>query len=240
MSNEELALQYQQGDTAALFPLWEQVVALAVKLIKPYLGLAHRNRAVDFDDLMQAAFLAVERTASAYREGEGSFTTVMGYYIKSECAALLGLRGRKRTEIYESVSASTPLGEDTNTTIMDTIPDDSLPEHSEGMEREAVRQEVQAAIARLPGDQAAIVRGYYLDGQSCPVLAAQAGMTRGQVDRIRLRGHRGLRRDKRLQELMDEYDELDAVCFRHRGVAAFQRTWMSSTEAAALAMLGWR
>lgn len=126
MSNEEYAIAYQQGDTAVLLPLWEQIAALAVKLVKPYLGLAHKNRAVDFDDLMQSAFLAIERAASAYRGGEGAFTTVMGYIIvKAECTALLGLRGRARTEHYESVSASTPLGEDTTTTIMDTVPDDS-------------------------------------------------------------------------------------------------------------------
>lgn len=67
------------------------------------------------------------------------------------------------------------------------------------------------------------------------MLAARAGMTAGQVNRIRQCGQQGLLRDKRLRELMDVND---AMCFRYRGVSAFNRDWTSVTEMAALWMIG--
>lgn len=159
MSNEALAVAYQGGDRDMLPALWAQVEKLAVVMVRRYINLAHQNRAADFDDLMQSAFLAVERAAGAFREGEGSFAAVMTYYVKSEIAALLGLRGRIRREHYEAVSADAPMYEEGTTCLADTLADDSLPDHCENLEREAIRQEVQSAIDRLPDDQAAVVRG---------------------------------------------------------------------------------
>lgn len=233
MSNEELALAYQAGDRPALHALWIQVEKkLARRMVKRYIGLARRNRAIDFDDLLQSAFLAVERAASAFREDEGSFVSVMDFYVKSEASALLGLRGRVRQEHYEAVSTSTPLGEEGDVTLLDVLEDTGLPDQDESLLRDDVVREVRAAIDRLkPVTEAEAVRCYYLEGARLSVLAAQMGVSTSRAGQIKSSAIRHLRRDRRLYALLDEDD---ALCYRHKGVTAFQRDWTSVTEAAAL------
>ena len=198
VTNEELAVAYRQGDCDALPILWAQVARLATVMVKRYRSLAESNRAVDFDDLLQAAFLAVERAARAFREGEGSFVSVMDFYVKTEVAALLGLRGRMRWEHYESVPTSTPIGEEGTATIGDMIADEGLPDEDEVLHRDDVRQEVHAAIGRLRENQALVVREHMLGGMTQEVLAAQMGISRGRVHQIAREAHRRLRRDRRL------------------------------------------
>lgn len=229
MSNEEYVLAYQQGDRAALRPLWMQVEKLAVRMVKPYLWLAHQNRAVDYEDLMQAAFLGVERAASAYRPDGGCFTTVMGFYVKNAVRGLLGLHGRVRREHYEAVSTSTPLGDESTATIEDTIADDNLPDEDGDMYRDDVIREVRAAIGRLEMTQAQVIRGYHLEGVKLAVLAEQAGVTIEKVRQIKQKARNNLMMDERLRGFFDEDD-----CYRHKSLAAFQRDWTSSTEAAVL------
>lgn len=229
MSNEELAIAYQHG--GPLLPLWTQVERLAVRMVQRYLYLAQKNRAADFEDLMQAAFLGVERAARAFCEDRGSFASVMDYYVKGEVSALLGLRGRVRQEHYESVSASTPIREDSAATVGDMIADDDLPEPDADMFREDVRRGVRAAVDRLPEAQAVAVRGYDLDGVRQGELAVQMGVSDERVRQIRRKGWNGLQRDRMLRDLAD--DMLGGFWW-HKSVAAFNRDWTSSTEAAAL------
>lgn len=229
MSNEEYVLAYQQGDRAALRPLWMQVEKLAVRMVKPYLGLARRNRAVDYDDLMQAAFLGVERAASAYKPDGGCFTTVMGFYVKNAVRGLLGLHGRVRREHYEAISTSTPLGDEGTATIGDTLADDSLPDQDGDMFRDDIAREVRAAIGRLEMTQAQVIRGYHLEGVKLAALAGELGVSKEKVQQIKYKAHRKLAMDKRLQELIDGGD-----CYRHKSLAVFRRDWTSATEAAVL------
>lgn len=218
VTNEELAVAYQHGDSEALSALWAQVEKLAVHFVKRYRSLAESNKAAEFEDLMQAAFLGVERAASAYREDEGRFSTIMDYYVKTEVYGLLGLRGRMRREHYDSVSTNTPIGEEGTATVGDMIEDEGLPDADEELHRDDVRREVHEAIGRLPNKQATAVWRFYIDGHPEPD---------GIQDRRN--GVNKLRRDRRLKELAE-----DTLCYRHKSVAAFNRDWTSSTEAAAL------
>lgn len=229
MSNEELALAYQAGNRQALHELWMQVEKLAVRMVKPYLGLARQNKVIDYEDLMQAAFLGVERAASAYRLDEGRFTTVMGFYVKNAVRGLLGLHGRVRREHYEAVSTSTPLGDEGTATIEDTLADNNLPDEDGDMYRDDVIREVRAAINRLDMAQAQVIRGYHLEGAKLAALAEELGVTVETVKQIKRKARSRLMMDKRLHGFFDEDN-----CYRHKSLAAFRRDWTSSTEAAVL------
>lgn len=230
MTNEELALAYQCGDRDALLPLWVQVERLARSLIRRYLGLAHKSKAVDYDDLMQSAFLAAERAARTYREGADiSFNTMLGYCVKREAYSLLGLRGRVRREHYEAVSTATPIGEDGPTTMGDMLEDESLPDPNDTLFTDDVQREVHAAINRLPERRAEAVRKHYLHGRQYRVIAAEIGVSWERVRQLVAAGRHGLLKDRRLRQLADE-----VVYHRHRGVAAFRRDWTSTVEAAVI------
>lgn len=79
MSNEELALKVQAGEMHAMSELWQQVERLCRIMTRRYYGIAEANRAIDEDDLKQAAYLGAYRAALAYRPEEGAYTTVLGF-----------------------------------------------------------------------------------------------------------------------------------------------------------------
>lgn len=230
MSNEDLAVLYQGGDREVLYPLWVQVEKLATMMVRPYAGLAYKNRAVDFDDLLQSAFLAVESAARAYRPDGGLFTTIMGFYIKAEMAALLGLRGRVRKEHYEAVSTSAPMGDDGTATVGDTIADENLPDPDDALFREDIQREVRAAVDALPALPALAIRLYYFENMTLAATGEQmGGVSMERARQHRVRGENRLRRNSRLRKLAD--DVLGAP-YRHVGVAAFHRDWTSTVERA--------
>lgn len=226
MSNSgEMALDYQRGNTDALLPLWTQVQRLAAKMVKRYAGLARQNGAIDFEDLLQAAFLGVERAAIAYVPEKGGFTTIMGYYVQHEMNKLLGLGGRVRREHYDSVSVNMPIGENGTATLGDLLPDTTLPDEDRDMLQEDMQREVRAAIGRLKEAQAQAVRACCLEGASYDTVAEQMGLVPSRVGQLKAKGIQMLRRDKRLQELA-----VVAVPFRYMGVDAFRREWTSTVE----------
>lgn len=228
MSNESAAALYRDtGDHAALLALWEQVQRLVARMVGRYRRLAEQNRAMDFDDLMQAGFLGVERAARAYREDAGGFTTVLGFYVKSECAALLGLRGRVRREHYEAVSASTPVSADGGGVIGDLLVDDSLPDEDAGLLRDDVRRHVWESLEGLPVQQASAVRMYHLEERPLQDVATALGVSVERARQIRHKGERTMR--KRLQPFVD-----DALCWRRWSVSTFMQDWTSVTEWAAM------
>ncbi len=93
-SNEALVKRLQQGDETAAMELWGQGEGWAARVVRRYLPTAIRNGAVDLEDLMQTAFIGMLEAARAYDGERGGFLTVMQLYIRSECRALLGMRGR--------------------------------------------------------------------------------------------------------------------------------------------------
>lgn len=236
MTGDELAIQYQQDKQPdTLYALWRQVQKLCMQFVRPYRYIISKNNAIDYDDVEQASFLAVERAVRAYRPDDGAFGTILNYYVKSEMNALLGLQGRTRQEHYNAISADVPMYEDSTASVIDNVADDSLPDADDGLLSDDVGREVRAAIERLSDKQARVVRGCYLEGLSLVAVAEREGMQPGQAGNIRHEGKQKLRRDWRLRRLAE-----DALCYRHVGARAFRHTWTSSTEAAALRLLGER
>lgn len=158
---------------------------------------------------------------------------VLDYFLKRECRAALGLRGRVRTEHYEAVPGSTPLGEDGDGTLLDVLADDALPDADDGLLQDDVQREVYTAIDRLPDKVAGVIRSHCLEGIPQGELAAQMGVSSERVRQIKCKGFAKLRKDPQLRRLVDE-----ACCWRYKGVRSFYRDRTSVTEMAALRRIG--
>lgn len=228
-TNRELVLAYQGGELEALATLWSQVERLARRIVSRYLALARENRAVDNDDLMQAAFLGVERAARAFKPDAGAvFTTVMSFYVRSEFSAVLGLRGgigRPRLEHYNAQSADEPIPGTEDLSLVDTIPDANQVDEDEELFQEDIRRDVRAAVDRLGAQEAQVIRSYYLGGASTEAIGRRMGVDKAKVGRLRAKGIHTMRHDWRLQRLVKE-----ACCWRHKGVTAFNSSWSSVVE----------
>ncbi len=169
MTNEELALALQQGDTTALEALWEQTKRLAFCAVRQY----HPSVTVDLDDLLQAAFLGVRAAAFAFDPDRGAFAALLPFFVRRACRQTLGLD----RPALATTSLDAPLNDETEDTLEDLLADDTLPPMTEDIEREELCRDVRAAVDRLEGRQAAAVRGHWLEGKTLGQIAHDLGIT---------------------------------------------------------------
>jgi RNA polymerase sigma factor (sigma-70 family) len=229
MSNEELALSIQAGNTDTLLDLWEQVKRLCQVMIRRYYGIATANRAIDADDLMQCAFLGMCRAVSAYRPDEGAFSTILGFYVRNECRAALGLAGREHQEIFGALSMDAPIGAEGDTlTLADTVEDDSLPEITESLEAQDMRREVWQAVDALPDQQAHVISENYFTSRTLQQIADGEGLSVSRVQAIKTKAFRGLRRNRTIRNLYND------CAYFHKGLTAFKTSFSSVVEDAVL------
>lgn len=208
MSNEELALKVQAGDISASEVLWDQVRPMCYMFVKRFMSIAIFNRAVDMDDLMQCAYISLIRAAKVFNPDKGAFGTILEYYVRQECQALLGLRGRKREEHYVSISLDSPIAteEDMELTVYDLVEDDSLPGMADGLEENDFHREVWEAVGALPSEQAIVIRECYLQGNSLEEVAKRHGFTRAMAKSIKNKAFKILRNNLSSQARLLDYD----------------------------------
>lgn len=228
MTNEDLALRFQHGDTEALGALWAGVERFARLVIRRYVPAACADR----DDFLQCAFIGVREAALAY-DGQGSFLTLMGWMVRRECRKALGLYGSKReVEVCASLDAPVADGEDA---LGDLIPDDSLPSSTDAIELEELRRDVRAAVDALPEREAQIIRAHWFDG----LTLAQAGQELGiSVERTRQIERQALDR-LRMNPVLRTIYRPPKRCtdLRQTGLAAFRNSRSSSVEREALSSI---
>ena len=100
MSNEEMALAIQAGDTALYAALWMQTRRLLFRMVS---GFARKNGellaryGLTLEDLQQAAFLALVFAVEQYRPEKGYLlTSYFNLALKKEIRAAFGGGERKR------------------------------------------------------------------------------------------------------------------------------------------------
>lgn len=229
-TNEELAPCIQNGEARALEELWMQVKRLAYCMARRYTTTA----VVGLDDLLQCAYIGMHAAALAYREGEGSFSTVLHWYVAKECRDALGLRGRPRIEAAASLDA--PLGDDADgDTRLDLLADESLPDVTADTELEDLKADVHDAVDALPDDLRETICMRYFDGLPLEKIGKRMGLSPMQV---RTREGRALQRLRHNRVLMVHYKpperEFRLVSGYASGLAAFRNTGASCVEAEAL------
>ncbi len=223
MTNEELALRLQHGDTEALGPLWANNQRFVFRIVRRY----RPTPAVDFDDFVQAAFFGLREAALAY-DGRWPFLKLLAWRIRKVCREALGLRGRRQVDVCASLDA--PLTEETGDTLGDLISDDSLPEHGEAIELEELRRAVREAVDALPAREARIIRGHWFDGKLLDDLAESERVSRERVRQLELNAF------ARLRKALAPYYTAPTPC-EVTGLSSFWYRGASATELQALANL---
>lgn len=224
MSNEELALAIQAGQQELLPELWEQVRRLCHKITSKYQETAALNGAYDRDDLMQEAYLGMVEAVQRFDPSAGAFTTILDYSVRKGCRALLGLRGRRRDEHYNTASLDAPLADSEAFTLQDTLADDTLPGMTDQLELEDLQRDVRQAVDKLPERMKDVTASYYLQGEPTPAIAERLGTTRQNTNQIRQEALRRLRRDPELAI----YEQLNF--YRQKGTKAYRSSGSSVVE----------
>ncbi len=211
-------------------------VRLAYWLVRRFRWAIEFDTAIDEDDLLQCAWLAILAASDTYRPEAGkSWPGWAKWYMRREVKRLLGWINSPTPPAHIfAKSLDAPLCEDSDETRGDMLADDQAPDPEEEAIHNALRWTLWRSIERLPdARQRRAIELIYLEGKSCAEGAQALGITLQELRNMNRRSIRHLSNNARLRKELMELD--DRTLFHaHKGVAAFQRDWTSVTEGAAL------
>lgn len=244
LTNEELALLIQNGDTGLFTDLWDQIERLCKWWSTRYAhklavsGIVHDEKDA-FDDLFYGCcFPALHEAVNHYDPGKGNFVQLLFYYFKNEAAGMFGYKTSKRDAALFAISLNQPLRKDNEKLeLKDTIPDPAdqfeAPEHRIYLEQ--LHEALEAALDDLTEDQANVIRLHYFHGLSCSQIAAGFGVDRRETVNTEQKAIRQIRSGNHTQQLRSfmRYDYYSEG-LRGTGPTTFRNTGTSATERAAL------
>lgn len=236
MSNEDLAVQIQQGREDLYPDLWEQVRRFVAQQARRRFQATAGFGGVEIDDLIQSGYLAMVDAVGRFDPAaECSFLTVLDFCLKTAFAAAGGYRTSKRDMLDNCLELDAPTGEDQDGTLLDTIraPGDPYSATEERIYRQQLHDTLERAISDLPPKEADTIRRYYWDGQTLDQICIEAGRTREAVRQWRDHGLKRLKEQRR-QNGLDQFVDERMNYYRGNGLAIFSRTLTSSTEQKAL------
>lgn len=212
MTNEELAVMIQNGQTEAVLPLWEQVERFVAKQANKW-EQAWTTRRVEFEDLYQSGFIAMMKAARTYDpDKDVKFLTWMDYYIKTAFSYVAGCRtpAQNKDPLNEYKSLWEPLGGGTDDlTIGDMLPDpvDYIGEADRRIYLEQLHNELERALTALPEGESEVLRLRFYDEYSLKDAARIGGITPEEARRRQDSALLKLRRGKQAARLRSYVDE---------------------------------
>ena len=165
MTNEELAVQAQNGGRDALLTLWNQVRRLAWMFMGRWQWAAERA-GMEAADCEQVGFLALMKAVSYFNENSDvHFSTYFSRCVQNELATAAGTRTdrQQKEPLKHAASLDAPASPDApeDLTLGERIPDPSAEAAFDHAEASGA---LEPFLESLPTDQqAAFYRRYWLD-----------------------------------------------------------------------------
>ena len=199
MTNEELAELIQKTDSkTAKAELWENNKGIIYRLARSYYN---PNRPYTLEDLVQQGYFALLYAVKSYDNAKGyKFTTYLKFSFK--------LAIRKIVNVESYISLGTPLkydGEEKESSIADTIPDNStLEELERALNLTAERQAIYNALERLRERERNIILDYYFNACTLSQIASKCNVCAQRISELHRRALRTLSKDPELMELYQD------------------------------------
>lgn len=242
MTNEELTAEIKAVRTG-YGELWEQVQAFVRQQAARYMyqnaGLC-TGAGVEFDDLLQAGFLALHDAVKGFEPEAGmSFVGYLAFHLKRHFRGCCGIRTSKRDPLDRAARLDAPVSdEDGAATLGELTPNAQAEAEREAIEDEVFQEQLRGAMTKalntLEPTQRETIRRRYWNRESLAGVAEQTGMTKAQARQIEGQAMRALRQGRCLKLLRPYIDEMRS-CYAYQGTGwgAFKHTWVSSVERAA-------
>ena len=170
MSNEELVILIQGGESSRLIELWQQTRRMALK--EAVRWASYHSNGVEMEDLEQSAFIALMRAVDSFDPTAGAgFATWYYRFVKGEYQRATGLRTEKqrRDPLNAATSLDAPVTDSEDMSLGDTISDPYAESAIADVDRrEDLRRlhtALDAAIATLPSELQSVIRDRYYRGE---------------------------------------------------------------------------
>ena len=145
---------------------------------------------------------------------------------------------QKAAEGYESLSLDEIQTED-DLSLYDKIPDpdDAIENLLDDIVLRQLSEQLWKMVDELDPVEQEVIKDIYLRNKSGAEIGRERGMTRAGISRIKVNALKKLKRNPAYEKLKTMAIDVYGIGLRGPSLAAFQRTWTSSTERAALKLL---
>ena len=237
MTNEELVKAVRQGRNEYR-EIWERVEPFisqqAARLLRSYGGYIP---GVGIDDLIQSGYFALIAAVESFDESRGkSFIGWLALSLKVTFAETCGYRTSRREPLNAAISLDAPIGDEPDAALLiDLLPDLTASDDFTDAEERIYQQELHAALEKaisiLPPQAAAIVRGYFWNGQTLEAIGQGQGISTARTAQIKNAALSRLRRESRKRDAaLSGFIESRTPYYKRVTVQEFQRTGTSAVE----------
>lgn len=202
MTNEQLALNVQDGNRAALTELWGAVRPLLFSLAWKFYIRQGKQRCsshgVTLEDLQQESFFALCDAVQAYRPEKGyQLTTYLSRATENRFKACMGIQG-KADALNHADRLERPMpGNEEQREQGDTLPDEQAQAALEAVDDASQQEQLQAvlgeALEALPAPQGDVLRLRFACRKTRPETAQALGISPQDVRREEARALQLLR-----------------------------------------------
>ena len=201
MTNEQLTLDVQDGNRAALTELWGAVRPLLFSLAWKFYIRQGKQRCsshgVTLEDLQQETFFALCDAVQAYKPEKGyQLTTYLHYATENRFKACMGIQG-KADALNHADRLERPLPGEEERQQGDTIPDEQAQAALEAVDDAAQQEQLQAvlgeALEALPAPQGDVLRLRFACRKTRPETAQALGISPQEVRKAEQRALQLLR-----------------------------------------------
>lgn len=195
MTNEEIAVQIQHGNTELYNDLWVQCRKLLYYILARYQKRLELPNYINGEDLEQCMYGALRAAVKSYDSGKGyKFTSYLHFHVMNTVQAQLP--DKHITEI----SANQPVEDDEGKSgeLQDFIEDDTAALQFNNIELSELRATVRKAVAALPERQRICITLYFFEGLTYRQISERTGYTIYIVTTAIHKGLYMLRKDKTL------------------------------------------
>ena len=225
MTNEELAVQAQQGDEQAVLDLWRAVLRLCVKLAKKYIPML-KNIGYDLQDLEQECFLAYRVALDAYDPNKSlMFNTYLRYSVQNICRDALGIHNGEKIP-QTPVSLDEPISDESGSaTRAELVPDSRAVEALQAVEEfdytVSLHNALKASERVLEPNQRYILHAVYWRGKTLKEIGVELGIDTATATALKAKAIRRLRNDRILSRQYRE-DVITTRAYRGTGFHAWK------------------
>lgn len=208
MSNEELVALIQSGERDRLPELWAQVERFVWKQAKRWATALQGLGGVVEDDLHQVGYIAMLQAVDNYQgDREKTFIGWFAYHLKTAFTEAYGLRTirQQRDPLQRALRLETPLDDLEGITMGDSIPDPTaeaeITDIAERDREQRLHAALEKAMATLTEAEREVLWARYCQLCTLEEIAAERGISSGQVRQIEAKALRTLRHPANSREL---------------------------------------
>lgn len=206
MTNEELAIEIQNGKTEYYPVLWDKVYRFVAKKANNFLTFLGDNPPCEFDDLCNTAYIYLPYAVKLFDPEEGfKFLTYYGFALKSAFNEVAGLSTVKARNdpLRNAISFSAPIADAEDSVIEDIIADDTDIEEevAKKIYDEELHNALEDALSKLNPDREKVLRLYYYNGRTLEQIGEELGVTSARAGQLHKSGLRDLRHPRIVKDL---------------------------------------